>query len=60
MSFDDRKSSTHPEQSPRKVRETEPLLNERTDLNEVLRHPEISEAIWNRWRARYAEMKARR
>ena len=46
-----------PEQSLRKVREGERLLNEGTDLTEVLRHLEISEATWNRWRARYAGMK---
>jgi len=40
-----------PEQSLRKVREGERLLNEGTDLTEVLRHLEISDATWNRWRA---------
>ncbi len=46
-----------PEQALRKVREGERLLNEGTDLTEVLRHLEISEATWNRWRAQYAGMK---
>ena len=27
------------------------------DLTEVLRHLEISESTWNRWRAQYAGMK---
>ena len=46
-----------PEQALRKVREGERLLNEGTDLTEVLRTLEISEATWNRWRAQYAGMK---
>lgn len=32
-------------------REGERLLKEGADLTEVLRHLEISEATWNRWRA---------
>jgi len=46
-----------PEQFLCKVCEGERLLNEGTDLTEVLRHLEISKATWNRWRARYAGMK---
>ncbi len=46
-----------PEQALRKVREGERLLNEGTDLTEVLRRLEISEATWNRCRAQYAGMK---
>jgi putative transposase len=46
-----------PEQSLRKVREGERLLNEGQDLTEVLRNLEISESTWNRWRAQYAGMK---
>ena len=46
-----------PEQSLRKVREGERLLNEGKDLTEVLRTLEISEATWNRWRNQYAGMK---
>jgi len=46
-----------PEQALRKVREGERLLSEGTELTEVLRHLEISEATWNRWRAQYAGMK---
>ena len=46
-----------PEQALRKVLEGERLLNEGSDLTEVLRTLEISEATWNRWRAQYAGMK---
>ena len=46
-----------PEQALRKVREGEKLLNEGADMTEVLRHLEVSEATWHRWRARYAGMK---
>ena len=47
-----------PEQVVRKLREGERLLNEGKDLTEVLRHLEISEASWNRWRNQYGGMKA--
>jgi len=47
-----------PEQVIRKLREGERLLNEGKDLAEVLRHLEVSEATWNRWRAQYGGMKA--
>jgi putative transposase len=47
-----------PEQAVRKLREGERLLNEGTDLTEVLRHLEVSEATWNRWRSQYGGMKA--
>ena len=47
-----------PEQAVRKVREGERLLNEGRDLTEVLRHLEVSEATWNRWRTQYGGMKA--
>jgi putative transposase len=47
-----------PEQVIRKLREGERLLNVGKDLTEVLRHLEISEATWNRWRATYGGMKA--
>jgi hypothetical protein len=40
------------------VREGERLLNDGKDLAEVLRVLEISEATWNRWRARYGGMSA--
>jgi putative transposase len=47
-----------PEQAVRKVREGERLLNDGKDLAEVLRALEISEATWNRWRARSGGMSA--
>ena len=47
-----------PEQIVRKLREGDRMLNEGTDLIEVLRHLEISESSWNRWRAQYGGMKA--
>ncbi len=47
-----------PQQIVRKVREGEKILNEGKDLTEVLRHLEISEATWNRWRNQYGGMKA--
>jgi hypothetical protein len=40
-----------PEQAVRKIRDGERLLNEGQDLAEVLRHLEITEAMFNRWRA---------
>ncbi len=47
-----------PEQAVRKLREGERLLHEGKDLTEVLRHLEVSEATWNRWRSQYGGMKA--
>jgi putative transposase len=47
-----------PEQAVRKIREGERLLNEGQELAEVLRHLEITEATFNRWRAQYGGMKA--
>jgi transposase-like protein len=47
-----------PEQAVRKLREGERLLNEGMDLTEVLRHLEIAESTWNRWRNQYGGMKA--
>ncbi len=47
-----------PEQVVRKLREGERLLNDGKDLTEVLRHLEVSEATWNRWRNQYGGMKA--
>jgi putative transposase len=46
-----------PDQALRKVREGERLLNEGKDLTEVLRHLEIAESTWNRWRNPYAGIK---
>jgi putative transposase len=48
-----------PEQVIRKIREGDRILNEGKDLTEVLRHLEISEATWNRWRNQYGGMKAK-
>jgi putative transposase len=42
-----------PEQIVRKLREDDRLLNEGKDLTEVLRHLEVSESSWNRWRSQY-------
>ena len=47
-----------PEQIVRKLREGDRLLNEGKDITEVLRHLEIAESTWNRWRAQYGGMKA--
>jgi putative transposase len=47
-----------PEQVVRKLREGERLLNDGRPLVEVVRHLEISEATWNRWRNQYGGMKA--
>jgi putative transposase len=47
-----------PEQIVRKLREGDRLLNEGKDLTEVLRHLEVSESSWHRWRAQYGGMKA--
>ena len=47
-----------PEQIVRKLREGDRLLNEGMDIAEVLRHLEVSESSWNRWRAQYGGMKA--
>ena len=42
----------------RKLREGERLLNEDKDITEVVRHLEIAESTWNRWKAQYGGMKA--
>jgi putative transposase len=47
-----------PEQAVRKLREGERLLAEGKDLAEVLRHLEIGESTWHRWRNQYAGMGA--
>jgi transposase-like protein len=47
-----------PEQIVRKLREGDRLLNEGKDITEVLRHLEIAESAWNRWRSQYGGMKA--
>ena len=47
-----------PEQIVRKLREGERLLNEGKDIAEVVRHLEIAESTWTRWRDQYGGMKA--
>ena len=47
-----------PEQVVRKLHEGEKLLNEGKDLAEALKHLEISEPTWNRWRLQYGGLKA--
>ena len=46
------------EQIVRKLREGERLLNDGKDITEVVRHLEIAESTWNRWRSQYGGMKA--
>jgi transposase-like protein len=46
-----------PEQIVRKLREGDRMLNEGTELTEVLRHLEVSDSSWHRWRAQYGGMK---
>ena len=46
------------EQAVRKLREGERILNDGKDLVEVLRHLEVTESTWNRWRSQYGGMKA--
>ena len=46
-----------PEQAVRKLREGDRLLGGGKDLTEVLRHLEIAESTWNRWRSQYGGMK---
>jgi transposase-like protein len=47
-----------PEQAVRKLREGERMLNEGKDMVEVLRHLEIAESTWIRWRSRFGGMDA--
>jgi transposase-like protein len=47
-----------PEQIVRKLRESERLLNEGKALPEVVRHLEIAESTWVRWRSQYGGLKA--
>ena len=47
-----------PEQIVRKLREGDRMLNEGKDLTEVVRHLEIAESTWIRWRSQYGGMKA--
>ena len=47
-----------PEQVIRKLAEGEKLLGEGKPLDEVVRHLEITESSWHRWRNQYGGMKA--
>jgi DNA-binding transcriptional MerR regulator len=47
-----------PEQIVRKLREADRLLGEGTELPEVWKHLEVSEATYHRWRTRFGGMKA--
>jgi len=47
-----------PEQVIRKLAEGEKLLGEGKPLAEVVRHLEITESTWHRWRNQYGGMKA--
>jgi putative transposase len=47
-----------PEQIVRKLREADRLLGEGSDLAEVSKALEVSEATFHRWRAQYGGMKA--
>ena len=47
-----------PEQVVRKLREADRLLSEGSELPEVLKHLEIDEATYHRWRNQYGGMKA--
>jgi putative transposase len=47
-----------PEQIVRKLAEGEKLLGEGKALDEVVRHLEITESTWHRWRNQYGGMKA--
>jgi putative transposase len=46
------------EQIVRKLREGDRMLNEGTEVVEVLRYLEVSESSWARWRAQYGGMRA--
>ncbi len=47
-----------PEQMIRKLAEGEKLLGEGKSIEEVVRHLEITESTWHRWRNQYGGMKA--
>jgi putative transposase len=47
-----------PVRAVRKICEGERVLNEGQELVEVLRHLEVTEAMFDRWRAQYGGMKA--
>ena len=47
-----------PDQIVRKLREADRLLAEGQEVPEVVKHLEISEATYHRWRAQYGGLKA--
>jgi putative transposase len=47
-----------PEQIIRKLAEGEKLLGQGQSIDEVVRHLEITESTWHRWRNQYGGMKA--
>jgi putative transposase len=47
-----------PEQIIRKLAEGEKLLAQGKDLDEVVRHLEVTDSTWHRWRNQYGGMKA--
>jgi putative transposase len=47
-----------PEQVVRKLREADRLISEGSELPEVLKHLEVAEATYHRWRNQYGGMKA--
>ena len=47
-----------PEQVIRKLAEGEKLLAQSKPIDEVVRHLEITESTWHRWRNQYGGMKA--
>lgn len=47
-----------PDQIIRKLAEGEKLLGQGQGLEEVVRHLEITESTWHRWRNQYGGMKA--
>ena len=47
-----------PEQVIRKLTEGEKLLAQGQSIEEVVRHLEITESTWHRWRNQYGGMKA--
>jgi putative transposase len=47
-----------PEQVIRKLAEGEKLLGQGKPIEEVVRHLEITESTWHRWRNQYGGMKA--
>jgi len=46
-----------PEQVIRKLAESEKLLGQGKDLDEMVRHLEITDSTWHQWRNQYGGMK---